>query len=123
MDKIMNLIMSGEMDHDDLLVIMEEHISQPKEEARSRKDIMEKVKKWMASCEEEQWLEEYIKFILQIHQLICIYSVSRGAHKNLKLAECARIIVNKIPDLVELLMVKTKIWEDERMKIFLYDKV
>ncbi|URE11230.1 Microtubule associated protein (MAP65/ASE1 family) [Musa troglodytarum] len=115
MDKIMNLIMSGEMDHDDLLVIMEEHISQPKEEARSRKDIMEKVKKWMASCEEEQWLEEYIKDENS-------YSVSRGAHKNLKRAERARIIVNKIPDLVELLMANTKIWEDERMKIFLYDK-
>lgn len=26
-------------------------------------------------------------------------------------------------DLVELLMAKTKIWEEERMKIFLYDKV
>ncbi|CAL9121018.1 unnamed protein product [Musa textilis] len=116
MDKIMNLIMSGEMDHDDLLVIMEERISQPKEEAPSRKDIMEKVKKWMASCEEEQWLEEYIKDENS-------YSVSRGAHKNLKRAERARIIVNKIPDLVELLMAKTKIWEDERMKIFLYDKV
>lgn len=59
------------MDHADLLVIMEEHISQAKEEARSRKDIMEKVEKWMASCEEEQWLEEYSKVILQIHQLIC----------------------------------------------------
>ena len=51
------------MDHADLLVIMEEHISQAKEEARSRKDIMEKVEKWMASCEEEQWLEEYSKVI------------------------------------------------------------
>ncbi|URD82957.1 Microtubule associated protein (MAP65/ASE1 family) [Musa troglodytarum] len=116
MDKIMNLIMSGEMDHADLLVIMEEHISQAKEEACSRKDIMEKVEKWMASCEEEQWLEEYSKDENR-------YSVSRGAHKNLKRAERARIIVNKIPDLVELLMAKTKIWEDERMKIFLYDKV
>ncbi|CAL9116354.1 unnamed protein product [Musa textilis] len=104
------------MDHADLLVIMEKHISQAKEEARSRKDIMEKVEKWMASCEEEQWLEEYSKDENR-------YSVSRGAHKNLKHAERARIIVNKIPDLVELLMAKTKIWEDERMKIFLYDKV
>ncbi|URD82956.1 Microtubule associated protein (MAP65/ASE1 family) [Musa troglodytarum] len=90
MDKIMNLIMSGEMDHADLLVIMEEHISQAKEEACSRKDIMEKVEKWMASCEEEQWLEEYSKDENR-------YSVSRGAHKNLKRAERARIIVNKIP--------------------------
>lgn len=110
------------MDHADLLVIMEEHISQAKEEARSRKDIMEKVEKWMASCEEEQWLEEYSKVISKfINSYVkaynsikycwwgililtygCLqdenrYSVSRGAHKNLKRAERARIIVNKIP--------------------------
>ncbi|WOL16151.1 65-kDa microtubule-associated protein 8 [Canna indica] len=116
MDKIMNLIMSGEMDHAELLVIMEEYISKAKEEACSRQDIMEKVEKWMASCEEEQWLEEYSRDETR-------YSVSRGAHRNLKRAERARIIVNKIPALIELLMARTKIWEEERKKTFLYDKV
>lgn len=112
----------GEMDHSDLLMCMEEHISKAKEEACSRKDIMEKVEKWMASCEEERWLEEYSMVIsnpskyipvqhypgytkLSYHVILisnCLqdenrYSVSRGAHKNLKRAERARIIVNKIP--------------------------
>lgn len=115
MDNIMNLIMSGVMDHADLLVSMEEYISKAREEAGSRKDIMEKVDKWMASCDEERWLEEYSRDEKR-------YSVSRGAHKNLKRAERARVTVNKIPVLVDLLMTKTKIWEEERKKIFLYDE-
>ncbi|XP_038979275.1 65-kDa microtubule-associated protein 8-like [Phoenix dactylifera] len=115
MENIMKLIISGEMDHSDLLMCMEEHISKAKEEACSRKDIMEKVNKWMASCEEERWLEEYSRDENR-------YSVSRGAHKNLKRAERARIIVNKIPALVESLMTKTRIWEEERKKVFLYDE-
>ncbi|KAK4402650.1 microtubule-associated protein 8 [Sesamum angolense] len=51
------------------------------------------------------------------------YSVSRGAHKNLKRAERARVMVNKIPALVDLLISKTRNWEEERKKVFLYDEV
>ncbi len=47
------------MDHDDLLKTMDEYIYKVKEEATSRKEIMDKVEKWMASCDEERWLEEY----------------------------------------------------------------
>ena len=38
---------------------MDHHISKAKDEALSRKDILEKVEKWMAACEEENWLEDY----------------------------------------------------------------
>lgn len=38
---------------------MDEQISKAKEEASSRKTIMEKVEKWMLACDEERWLEEY----------------------------------------------------------------
>ena len=38
---------------------MDEYIYKAKEEATSRKDIVDKVEKWMASCDEERWLEEY----------------------------------------------------------------
>uniref|UniRef100_A0A804LU12 65-kDa microtubule-associated protein 8 n=1 Tax=Zea mays TaxID=4577 RepID=A0A804LU12_MAIZE len=116
MDKIMNLIMSGDVVHDDLLKTMDEYIYRAKEEATSRKDIMDKVDKWMASWDEERWLEEYSRDDRR-------YSVSRGAHKHLKRAERARIIVNKIPGLVEQLMVKTQFWEQERNKIFYYDEL
>ncbi|XP_073000054.1 65-kDa microtubule-associated protein 8 isoform X1 [Typha latifolia] len=116
MDRIMNLIIAGDMDHVDLLKRMEDYISKAKDEACSRKDIMDKVEKWMASCDEERWLEEYSRDENR-------YSVSRGAHKNLRRAERARITVNKIPALLELLMMKTKIWEEERKKVFLYDEL
>uniref|UniRef100_A0A0D9XA45 65-kDa microtubule-associated protein 8 n=1 Tax=Leersia perrieri TaxID=77586 RepID=A0A0D9XA45_9ORYZ len=116
MQKIMDVIMSGDVDHDDLLKTMDEYIYKVKEEATSRKEIMDKVEKWMASCDEERWLEEYSRDERR-------YSISRGAHKHLKRAERARIIVNKIPGLVELLMAKTEIWEQERGKVFYYDEL
>ncbi|KAL6646230.1 hypothetical protein ACP70R_017838 [Stipagrostis hirtigluma subsp. patula] len=90
MDNMMHMIMSGDVDHDDLLKTMDEYIYRANEEATSRKDIMDKVEKWMASCDEERWLEEYSRDERR-------YSISRGAHKHLKRAERARNIVNKIP--------------------------
>ncbi|XP_042053360.1 65-kDa microtubule-associated protein 8-like [Salvia splendens] len=116
MEKIINQIDSGEIDHADLLTSMDEQISKAKEEAASRKVIMEKVEKWILARDEELWLEEYSTDENR-------YSVSRGAHKNLKRAERARVMVNKIPALVDLLISKTKDWEDERKKVFLYDEV
>ncbi|GAB4840600.1 hypothetical protein Ancab_021372 [Ancistrocladus abbreviatus] len=116
MDNIINLINSGEIDHAKLLMSMDEQISKAKEEASSRKAIMEKVEKWILARDEERWLEDYSRDENR-------YSVSRGAHKNLKRAERARIIVSKIPDLVDLLIAKTRIWEEERKKEFLYDEV
>lgn len=122
----------GEIDHADLLVSMDEQISRAKEEAYSRKTIMEKVEKWILACDEERWLEEYstvcfvhwstiivvsIFIVILIHSCECAineivhvcpnqnmgfqdenrYSVTRGAHKNLRRAERARVTVNKIP--------------------------
>jgi hypothetical protein len=52
-------IHTGGVDHNDLLKTMDEYIHKAKEEAASRKDIMDKVEKWMSSCDEERWLEEY----------------------------------------------------------------
>ncbi|KAJ0748422.1 putative microtubule-associated protein, MAP65/Ase1/PRC1 [Helianthus annuus] len=40
------------------------------------------------------------------------YNASRGAHLNLKRAEKARILVNKIPALVDSLVAKTRAWEE-----------
>ncbi|KAK9276293.1 hypothetical protein L1049_005824 [Liquidambar formosana] len=116
MENIINLINSGEIDHADLLTSMDEQISKAKEEASSRKAIMEKVEKWIQARDEERWLEEYSMDENR-------YRVSRGAHKNLKRAERARVTVNKLPALVDSLIAKTKCWEEERQKIFLYDEV
>uniref|UniRef100_M1CUA1 PLE n=3 Tax=Solanum tuberosum TaxID=4113 RepID=M1CUA1_SOLTU len=116
MESIMKLMNSGEIDHADLLTSMNKQITQAQEEASSRKAIMEKVEKWILARDEELWLEEYSRDDNR-------YSVSRGAHKNLRRAERARVMVNKIPALVDMLIAKTKSWEEERKKPFLYDEV
>lgn len=38
---------------------IELHIAKVKEEAFNRKEIVEKVEKWLAARDEENWLEEY----------------------------------------------------------------
>ncbi|KAE8730136.1 65-kDa microtubule-associated protein 8 [Hibiscus syriacus] len=116
MENILNLINTGEIDHAELLMSIDEQISREKEEASSRKTIMEKVEKWILARDEERWLEEYSMDENR-------YSVRRGAHRNLRRAERARVTVNKIPALVDSLIAKTKSWEEERRKVFLYDEV
>ncbi|XP_055823481.1 65-kDa microtubule-associated protein 1-like [Solanum dulcamara] len=115
-EKIMALIDSGNVDPAELLADMDNQIVNAKEEAHSRKEILEKVEKWMAACEEESWLEDYNRDDNR-------YNASRGAHLNLKRAEKARILVNKIPALVDSLVAKTRAWEQERDTTFTYDGV
>lgn len=115
-EKLTSLIDSGNIDPSELLASMDDQISKAKEEAFSRKEIMEKVEKWMSACEEESWLEDYSRDDNR-------YNSSRGAHINLKRAERARVIVNKIPALVDTLIAKARAWEEERTTTFLYDGV
>lgn len=110
------LIDSGLVDPCELLANIEAQISKTKDEALSRKEIMDRIERWLSACEEENWLEEYS----QDHNR---YSAGRGAHINLKRAERARIAVNKIPAIVDNLINKTLAWEDEKKKLFLYDGV
>ncbi|XP_075667957.1 65-kDa microtubule-associated protein 1-like isoform X2 [Castanea sativa] len=114
--KIMALIDSGDVEPAELLADMDNQIANAKDEALSRKDILDKVEKWMSACEEESWLEDYNRDENR-------YNASRGAHLNLKRAEKARILVNKIPALVESLVTKTRAWEEERDIPFTYDGV
>ncbi|NP_001313183.1 65-kDa microtubule-associated protein 1-like [Nicotiana tabacum] len=114
--KIMTLIESGNIEPAELLTDMDNQIVKANEEAHSRKEILEKVEKWMAACEEESWLEDYNRDQNR-------YNASRGAHLNLKRAEKARILVNKIPALVDSLIAKTRAWEQDRGTTFTYDGV
>ncbi|XP_068667880.1 65-kDa microtubule-associated protein 1-like isoform X2 [Aristolochia californica] len=115
-EKIMTLIDSGNIEPSELLIDMDNQILKAKEEALSRKETLEKVDKWMSACEEESWLEDY-------NQDENRYNSSRGAHLNLKRAEKARILVNKIPALVDTLVAKTRAWEEDRGITFSYDGV
>lgn len=49
----------GAVDPACILEQIELQISKVKEEAFSRKEILEKVEKWLGACDEECWLEEY----------------------------------------------------------------
>ncbi|KAL5200469.1 hypothetical protein ABZP36_021672 [Zizania latifolia] len=115
-DRIMTVIDSSMFEPSELLADMENQILKAKEEALSRKDILEKVDRWMSACEEESWLEDYSRDDNR-------YSATRGAHLNLKRAEKARLLVNKIPAIVDTLMAKTQVWEQEHGIPFNYDGV
>ncbi|XP_038970697.1 65-kDa microtubule-associated protein 3-like isoform X2 [Phoenix dactylifera] len=107
---------TGDADPSLILGQIEFQVSAAKEEAFSRKDMLERVEKWLAACEEESWLEEYNRDESR-------YSAGRGTHLALKRAEKARTLVSKIPAMVEALSVKTTAWEKERGNEFIYDGV
>lgn len=58
-EKIMTIINSGNIEPTELLADMDNQILKAKEEAFGRKEILEKVDRWMSACEEESWLEDY----------------------------------------------------------------
>ncbi|XP_024534486.1 65-kDa microtubule-associated protein 1-like isoform X2 [Selaginella moellendorffii] len=74
------------------------------------------MERWISACEEESKLEEYNKDESR-------FNATRGAHLNLKRAERARVIVAKLPNLLESLKSKTRSWEDERGRPFLYNGI
>ncbi|GAB2271558.1 hypothetical protein Dimus_006391 [Dionaea muscipula] len=110
------VIESGAVNLAYLLEQFEIKIADAKEEAFSRKDILERTEKWLAACEEECWLEEYNRDDNR-------YNASRGAHLTLKRAEKARVLVNKIPAMVDGLTMKAMVWKEERGTDFFYDGV
>ncbi|XP_012833399.1 PREDICTED: 65-kDa microtubule-associated protein 6 [Erythranthe guttata] len=110
------MIDSGLVDPCELLASVEAQIYKAKDEALSRKEIMDKIDRWLSACDEEKWLEDYNHDENR-------YSVGRGAHSNLKRGERARIPVNKFPAMVDSLISKTLAWEEEKRKLFLYDGV
>ncbi|KAL3645237.1 hypothetical protein CASFOL_010417 [Castilleja foliolosa] len=115
-DIAIDAVKSGAVDASFVLEQIELQISKIKEQALSRKDILEKVEKWMTACGEESWLEEYNRDGNR-------YNAGRGAHLTLKRAEKARVLVNKLPAMVDTLTSKATAWENERGVHFTYDGV
>ncbi|KGN51608.1 65-kDa microtubule-associated protein 5 [Cucumis sativus] len=111
-----SLIDSSNVDLSNLLSSMDDQVSEAKEQALSRKDILDKVEKWQFALQEEKWLEDYERDDNR-------YSAGRGAHKNLKRAEKARVLVTKLHSMVESLAAKVKAWESEKGITFSYEKV
>ncbi|XP_028554635.1 65-kDa microtubule-associated protein 3-like, partial [Dendrobium catenatum] len=86
----LNSPVAESLDSSLVLEQIEAQISILKEEAFSRKEILERVEKWFAACEEESWLEDYNRDENR-------YNAGKGTHLMLKRAEKARAVVSKIP--------------------------
>lgn len=56
---LLNFRTIGALDPASVLEQIELEVGKVKEQAFSRKDILEKVEKWLSAREEEEWLEEY----------------------------------------------------------------
>ncbi|MBA0846694.1 hypothetical protein Goshw_005755 [Gossypium schwendimanii] len=115
-------IESGAVGAATILEQIELQIDKVKEEALCRREILERVEKWLMACDEECWLEEYNRDENR-------YNAGKGAHLTLKRAEKARSLVNKLPGkeyilgMVEALASKTMAWEKETEVEFLYDGI
>lgn len=65
----------GSVDLSDLMDGMDGRIAKAREQAISRKDILEKVEKWKFAAEEESWLDEYERVHLFISLKFLLNSV------------------------------------------------
>lgn len=66
----------GMVEASELLVSIEEQILRAEYEAESRKEVLERVDKWFAACEEERWLEDYSMVRMSIYigiRCLCVY--------------------------------------------------
>ncbi|XP_054788068.1 65-kDa microtubule-associated protein 3 isoform X2 [Prosopis cineraria] len=115
-EAVVEAIESGFVDPACVLEQIELQIAKVKEEAFSRKEILEKVEKWLVARDEETWLEEYNRDENR-------YNAGKGTHLILKRAEKARALVNKMPGMVDALTSKTITWEKERGIEFAYDGI
>ncbi|WZZ12427.1 hypothetical protein YC2023_105516 [Brassica napus] len=113
-ENVIKAIESGDVNPENILEHIEYRAGKVKEEALSRKEILEKTEKWLNACEEETWLEEY-------NQDENRYNAGKGSHLILKRAEKARALVNKLPAMAEALVSKITTWESETEAEFLFD--
>ncbi|RVW15136.1 65-kDa microtubule-associated protein 5 [Vitis vinifera] len=68
---LVSLIDSGNVDLSDLLSGIDDQIVKAKEQALSRKDILDKVEKWKYASDEENWLDDYERkdFLMEFRSL------------------------------------------------------
>jgi protein regulator of cytokinesis 1 len=91
---------TGNIDPSELLANIESQILKAKEESLSRKDIMDRINKWIVACDEEAWLEEYNQVISSIFSLNLQCSNS----------EHASALSHKVPDFLVQLKAQQYGW-------------
>lgn len=63
------------MDPSELLANIEAQIKRIKEEAQSRKEIIDRIDRWLSACEEENWLEEYNQ-VREVFKIVLLKGVN-----------------------------------------------
>lgn len=58
-ESFLAVIEAGSFDPSEMLQEMEKLVEKAREESVSRKEILDKVEKWILSCDEESWLDDY----------------------------------------------------------------
>jgi len=60
------------VDPSELLANIEAQIIKAKDEALSRKEVTDRIDKWLSACEEENWLDEYNQVREKVYFIICL---------------------------------------------------
>ncbi|KAF2292049.1 hypothetical protein GH714_000357 [Hevea brasiliensis] len=107
MEYVIEAIGSGNVEPASVLEQIELQIAKVKEEAFSRKEILEKIDKWLSACDEECWLEEYNRDENR-------YNAGRGTHLTLKRAEKARSLIRLLSMLEEYTILRQEKEEERR---------
>ncbi|KAH1188101.1 65-kDa microtubule-associated protein 2 [Glycine max] len=75
----------------ELLAKIEEQIIKAKDEVLSRKEVLDRIDKWVAACEEENWLDKYNQDNKQILILgnaltliLNVYAVSMPCNRKIR---------------------------------------
>lgn len=68
-ETILAVIEAGSFDPSEMLQETEKLVEKAREESMSRKEILDKVDRWMLSCEEESWLDDYSQVLNFFFQL------------------------------------------------------
>jgi protein regulator of cytokinesis 1 len=89
---LLPMLHSGTIDPSELLANIESQILKAKEESLSRKDIMDRINKWIAACDEEAWLEEYNQVFSSIFSFKLKCSNSKHASS----------LLHNVPDSLQL---------------------
>jgi len=63
------------VDPSELLANIEAQIKRIKEEAQSRKEIIDRIDRWLSACEEENWLEEYNQ-VREVFKIVLLKGVN-----------------------------------------------
>lgn len=71
---IIELFWAGLVDPSELLANIEAQIMKARDEALSRKEVTDRIDKWLSACEEENWLDEYSQVSQELLEISVLFN-------------------------------------------------